>query len=220
MSNFAHQSGFLAHRGPSPMAIGGAIVVHVGIAALVLALPGVPAVRDEITEIFIRNIPKDKPPEPEIVPPKPHPERAPQEITRTHSEVELPLGRTDGLDGVQVLPQSGGSSGLDLGDTPADPPHMPALVEARPDARYMRSFQPDYPAAMLRMEIEGAVTVRVLIDADGRVRDVILISAADPAFFDATRRQALRAWRFVPATRDGVPVASEKVMTVHFRLTD
>jgi protein TonB len=52
------------------------------------------------------------------------------------------------------------------------------------------------------------------------VRDVQLVSAPDPAFFDATRAQALKRWRFVPATRDGVPVASEKVMTIQFKLTD
>ena len=34
------------------------------------------------------------------------------------------------------------------------------------------------------------------------------------------QRHALRKWRFRPATRDGVAVASTKVLTVRFTLND
>ena len=46
------------------------------------------------------------------------------------------------------------------------------------------------------------------------------LSATDEAFWIATQRHALRKWRFRPATRDGVPTASSKLLTIHFRLTD
>jgi periplasmic protein TonB len=68
----------------------------------------------------------------------------------------------------------------------------------------------------LRLEIEGSVTVRVLIGTDGRVRQVQVVRATDPEFAKATERQALRAWRFKPATRDGVPVEDWQTLTVRF----
>jgi protein TonB len=69
-----------------------------------------------------------------------------------------------------------------------------------------------------RAEREGTVVVRLLIGADGRVRAVERISAASEAFWRATERHALRAWRFVPATVDGKPVESMHTMTVTFQL--
>jgi protein TonB len=94
------------------------------------------------------------------------------------------------------------------------------MVDASIDPRVLAMFQPDYPGAMVRQGMEGKVTVRVTIGADGRVIDVERLSATDEAFWLATQRHALRKWRFRPATRDGVAVSSSKVLTVHFRLAD
>ena len=71
---------------------------------------------------------------------------------------------------------------------------------------------------MRRDGLEGNVTVRVTIDARGRVTAIELVSASNPIFFEETRRQALRSWRFVPATRDGVAIESSQTMTVRFQL--
>ena len=92
----------------------------------------------------------------------------------------------------------------------------PVFNAAERDARFARSFQPDYPVGMLRQEIEGSVTVRVLIGSDGRVRQVQILRAADPDFAKSTERQALKAWRFKPATRDGKPVEDWQTLTVRF----
>jgi protein TonB len=50
------------------------------------------------------------------------------------------------------------------------------------------------------------------------VRAVARVSATSEAFWAAAERQALSRWRFRPATLDGRPVESTKVMTVHFRI--
>lgn len=100
-----------------------------------------------------------------------------------------------------------------------DPPRNPVLTAVSIDPRYMRDFQPDYPPAMQRAQEEGKVTVRVSIGTDGRVTSVEKLFATTDAFWEAARKQALAKWRFRAATRDGVPVESEKVMTVHFTLT-
>ena len=79
-------------------------------------------------------------------------------------------------------------------------------------------LQPPYPAAEERAEVEGSVVIRILIGTDGRVKAVEKVRATSDAFFRATERQALRHWRFKPATVDGRPVESRQTMTVRFQL--
>jgi protein TonB len=94
----------------------------------------------------------------------------------------------------------------------------PVRVEARLDAR--SELQPPYPASEQRAENEGSVTVRILIGADGGVKQVEKVKATSDAFFRATEQQALRHWRYKPATLDGKPVESRTTVTVRFRLDD
>lgn len=106
-------------------------------------------------------------------------------------------------------------------DPPARPKPLPApvLTQVSVDPRFADRFQPDYPSSMIRSEREGVAKVRVLVGVDGRVRDVVDAGSSASAFFDATRKHALRAWRFKPATRDGRPFESWHVMSVTFTLT-
>jgi protein TonB len=100
----------------------------------------------------------------------------------------------------------------------AEPKPAPVTIEAKPDPRFAAALQPPYPSAMARQEIEGRVVIRVLIGIDGRVKAVEPVSATDPAFQEATAAQALKRWRFKPASRDGVPIESWRTMTVRFEL--
>lgn len=99
-----------------------------------------------------------------------------------------------------------------------DPPAVPVRRLAEFDPRFARELQPPYPAVEQRNEREGSVRVQVTIGTNGRVLAVQRLSATTDAFFQATERQALSRWRFRPATVDGRPVESTKVLTVHFRL--
>ena len=107
---------------------------------------------------------------------------------------------------------------IDPGPIPLPQPQEPVFRRATMDPKAFGRFQPPYPSAMVRAGIEGSVTVKVLIGPDGRVRAVELVSTTNPAFFDTTRDHALRAWRFQPATRDGIATESWRTMTVRFRL--
>ena len=108
----------------------------------------------------------------------------------------------------------------DVDNTTAAEPLKPVPVETRADIdpRFLRDLQPPYPPALERAEIEGMVTVRVQVGTDGRILAVELVRADDPAFFSATRDQALRRWRFKPALRDGVAVISWAQKTVRFTI--
>ena len=99
------------------------------------------------------------------------------------------------------------------------PPEPPAIFSAATrDPRFARDFQPDYPSNLLQREIEGSATVRVLIGSDGRVREAQLVRATHPDFGKATVRQALKAWRFRPATRGDVAVEDWQTLSVRFTI--
>lgn len=223
----SQRSGYRSSSSLSPATIGAVLVVHLVLGAAILSMTQFSQVIRDPGILWTRNIPVDKP-KPEPAKPRPHPEshKAPDRtVTLVQPRIDLPKqppidiivpGLTPTTD--NFTRGGGTTTTIDTGHLPETA--TPILVEAKPDRRYADLFQPAYPAAMLRLQMEGKVTVRVSIGPDGRVQDVTLISAPDPAFFEATRRQALSRWRFTPATRDGVPVASEKVMTVTFRITD
>lgn len=206
----------------SPIGIGGAVAVHALLVGGFLLMPG-DVIAPYVPPILIgRPIPLDPPPPPEAEKPQPPSRKALQPAhdplpSKPDAAVDLTTGG-----GPMVL----GDGGLGEGQRREGviPPPLsapePVLVEAGIDPRALAAFQPDYPASMIRQGVEGTVTVRVAIGADGRVTGVERLAASDEAFWIATQRHALRKWRFRPATRDGEPVASSKVLTVHFRLAD
>ena len=209
--------------GGSPIGVGGAVAVHALVIGAFLLIPKEVIAPYVPTILIGRAIPLDPPP-PEAEKPQPpsrtplQPARDPQP-SRPDATIDLPP-----TGGEMVLGESGSGEGQGSGEVvlppPPPPPHEPALVEPRIDPRALAAFQPDYPAAMIRLALEGTVTVRVAVAADGRVTGIERLSATDDAFWIATQRHALRKWRFRPATRDGEAVASSKILTVHFRLTD
>lgn len=114
---------------------------------------------------------------------------------------------------------SAGTGGTGLSELPAITIE-PVFKRAQVNPRYVGALQPTYPPGMIREEREGVIIVRVLIGTDGRVKAVEAIKANETAFLDATRKQALSKWRFLPATRDGAPIESWREMTVRFELPD
>jgi periplasmic protein TonB len=103
---------------------------------------------------------------------------------------------------------------------PVKPIHVPVLKVAKPDPRYAGRLQPDYPPNCAREGIEGSVSVRVRIGADGRVSAVEVLRSDHEDFSRVTQEAALRKWRFIAATRDGEATESWKEMTVRFQIPD
>lgn len=104
-------------------------------------------------------------------------------------------------------------------------PPVPAAAAAEPSAtveaaRHADNEPPVYPEHDLRLRHEGVVVVRVAVDERGRVAGVEL---REPCRHPGLNREALRAvrrWRFDPARRDGVPIASETDVTIEFVLAE
>lgn len=192
------------------------------IAALVLSSP---EVREKLPDpaLVIKNIPLDDPPP--LIPetkPQPHQKFAPQHrqpIETVDRIVKTDIGAGPIMPpGPPPIPDTpGGLDGIGTGAGPVAPP-LPILVAAAIDPRFANAFQPDYPASERRMEREGLVKIRVRIGADGRVKQALQVAATSDAFWRAAEQQALRKWRFTPATRDGVPEESWRTMTLSFVL--
>lgn len=78
--------------------------------------------------------------------------------------------------------------------------------------------RPDYPYRARRRNIEGWVKVRFLVDRDGRVHDLTILSSSPMDVFDAAVRQAVPRWRFKPGNRSGRPVDVWVETTIRFKL--
>ena len=83
----------------------------------------------------------------------------------------------------------------------------PALPQVFPD--------PDVDRASLPPSIQGDVIVEITIDERGNVTDERLLTGLDHGV-DEKVMAALRNWHFLPATLDGVPIASKQDVHFHF----
>ena len=77
---------------------------------------------------------------------------------------------------------------------------------------------PRYPAIARRAGIQGAVVVRGIVRKDGRIDDVAVLKDLPYGLGDAAR-DAVRRWRFRPATYQGEPIDVYYTVTVNFHLT-
>jgi len=97
------------------------------------------------------------------------------------------------------------------------PPPEP-LVEARFDAAYLTNPKPTYPAASRRMGESGVVYLRVEVDADGQALQVEVKSSSGYPRLDRAAQEAVSNWRFIPARRGKLAVASWVVVPINYSL--
>jgi len=86
------------------------------------------------------------------------------------------------------------------------------------EADYLRNPKPPYPQLAREKGYEGDVYLKVLVLHDGTVGDISIYKSSGYEVLDMAALSAVREWLFVPATRDGVPVARWAIVPVKFRL--
>jgi len=215
------EAGFFAQKQSSPSSLALVILLHAAVLAAVIMIKGPQFIRINDGPIVVRTIPIEPDPEP-VPPPRTDPQQPqpPTSIDRFPPVVPLPpLGPP-----VVTLPPVPPVIPVPQLPTPPvlhpDPPAAPVRRGAELDPRFAGQLQPPYPAEEIRAQREGRVQVRVTIAPSGRVSAVVRLMATSDAFWRVTEQQALKNWRFRPATLDGRPVADSKVMTLRFRLVD
>ena len=171
--------------------------------------------------------PPPQPPPPSALPPPPSSEA---KTVSTAPPVILP--------GITLESTStGGSFAVPVGNTlygdPGKVGRDPVAVKPYKAARYAPSAQVSelpvplnadqvdirkyYPPDALKKEFEGQVVLKLLIDSDGTIAKVEVIS--DPGEgLGAAAAKAVREFRFSPGKVNGVAVATSVPFTIHFVL--
>jgi protein TonB len=101
----------------------------------------------------------------------------------------------------------------------AAPEPVPAPPPAPSEAVAVSRPMPVYPPLSRRLGEAGRVRLMVQVLADGRVGEVSVVESSGYARLDEAAIEAIRRWRFTPATRGGEPVASWREQAVRFSLT-
>ncbi len=108
---------------------------------------------------------------------------------------------------------SGGVDGKEGGDSQL--PYRPGGNVAAP--RLLDRIEPAYPEIARKARIEGIVVLEAIIGRSGRVEDLHLVKSVN-LLLDAAALDAVKQWRYRPATLDGLPVRVFLTVTVDFRL--
>jgi len=86
--------------------------------------------------------------------------------------------------------------------------------------RRKRPSRLPYPPMLKSQGIEADVTVRIAVDATGKVTGVDVITKSSYVEFNQAAQQAALAEEFDPATREGVATSYSLTFTYRFRLGD
>ncbi|WP_428268854.1 energy transducer TonB [Haliangium sp.] len=89
-------------------------------------------------------------------------------------------------------------------------------VTAMPEPLNDNDFEPEYPPLARREGREAVVVLRLVIDADGVVRRVLVLEAPESGGFAASARRYAQKLRFRPARAGTRPVAARIDWTVHY----
>jgi len=84
--------------------------------------------------------------------------------------------------------------------------------------RIVDGDKPDYPGNARAKGWEGTVKLQILVNTEGRVEDVRIVSGSGYDELDQAARQAVQSWRFSPALQNGAPVAAWATLPIVFDL--
>lgn len=79
------------------------------------------------------------------------------------------------------------------------------------------SPNPDYPEKARKAKVQGVVTLKLTVSPDGTTKDIQVVKHLR-SDLDVNAVDAVRTWKFEPATKDGKPVAASINIGVAFTL--
>ena len=222
MPVYASTQGF-ADQGRHPRALMFIVGGHAVLVAAVMTAKMEVIPLAGTTKTMVELIEEVKPPPP--LPPEPAPPKPEHPVQPRDSQIDLqkpivPIPTENPVEVAATLPQLPSPGPVGSGtESIANP--TPKLDPVRVAARFATPdslLRPPYPDDKARLEEEGTLRLRLLIDERGRVVAVEPVGKVDRSFFDAARKHLLAKWRYKPATVDGRPVPSSTVITLRFEL--
>jgi len=196
--------------------------------ALPKAEPGLPK-EVFVSLITVDNTPEPTPPEPQPTPPKPVPvvkntvtpppvipviNKIPSEqaITTPPVPPQPPVPPKP----AEVAPPSEPAPSAPPPSAPLPPPSQPKTVST--GVEYLHAPEPEYPPLARRMGEEGRVTLRVLVNENGRPTRVdVQKTSGSPRLDEAARQAVLRAM-FKPHIEDGRATTVYAIVPITFHL--
>lgn len=161
--------------------------------------------------------PKPEPPKPEPVkpePPKPAPRAEPVKTEARPEPVKIdtpppPVAAPPAPAPAPVAPPA----------PPAPPaPKTTARTEVSISASYAAANRkPEYPKMSLRLGEQGTVVLTVMVKSDGSASEVEVKSSSGFARLDRAAADAVKTWRFNPATVDGKAVDKSYEVPITFK---
>jgi protein TonB len=221
MLAYTADSSRIAGRSNSPKALALIVAGHAALIATVMAakmevLPVSPFNPTNLIDVPTAPPP---PPTPKIEPKAKRPATQPAFIDRADTVIDMDANLSSSFAQGPTIEDIANVIGTDI-SIPIDKPKLaPVRVAARFNTP-ASALKPPYPNDKLRLQEEATLKLRLVIDAHGRVTAVDPVGAADPSFLEAARRHIIRAWRYKPATEDGIAVGSSTVITLSFRLEE
>lgn len=174
--------------------------------------------RPEMTEPVAVNLvrvreeepppPEEEPPVPEVEQPLEIPEFFTPELLRP--EVQ-PLEMDPIPFRIELNPRLMGGPKLSL-----KPFYEAGELDQPP--RPLVKMPPVYPYKAKRLEIEGFVKIKFLVDEEGTVSRVSILDASPKGVFEESVLQTLPSWKFSPGRILGESVSSWVVTTIRFEL--
>ena len=198
---------------PRLIGLGFVLLLHVGIVialATGLSHSVVEVIRGPMETEIIDEVKKEDeappPPPPEFKQPPP-------------AFVDMPLISVE-----SAAPATNAIQSVTNVKAPTAPPPAPkpkaAATEPKSDPKRPIT-QPEYPATSVRLGEEGAVILKFMVQPNGRVdgNTISVVESSGSERLDkAAMAEARKAWKFIPATEDGKPIAAWHQFRVVFEL--
>ena len=169
-----------------------------------------PSIQEEVQE-------PEMPPEPE-----PSPTAAPEPVAAQEADqwaqpapVPTPIAKPPRRKAV-ASGTPGSSTRRENAAASSPPTAASGAQSARAD--YLRNPPPVYPAEAKRNRQQGVALFRVVVSAAGQAESVTLSKSSGHRSLDNSALEAVRKWKFHPATIGGVKVSSTVKVPVRFRL--
>lgn len=221
-----------------PLVVALSVGLHLLIGLGLMQLPQSREIIRKIVPVTLVERQKSKPPapaRPKPQPPKPQaPAKAQAAAKPKAPSANRPLPASQPVNGAAqsfgVAEGPGGTMEVPLGETlaaeaTASAPlrldfedAAPAALEREPEP--IGPLRASYPELARLAGATGSVLLEAEVGADGRVKRVEILRVVGGAAFAQAAREALRATRFRPGLREGVPVACTIVLPMTFTLSE
>jgi protein TonB len=143
--------------------------------------------------------------------PVPDAEVSPEQTIATQSEMSqeiAPIAEGAGEGGVSI------EQDITIDDAPpAD------FVPYEKEPQVVKRVEPKYPELAMRAGLEGKVYVKIWVDKEGKVKQVVVLKS-DAEIFNEPAIEAAKQFVFTPAYMNNGPVAVWVSLPFRFKLTD